>query len=142
MTKVKANDKVKVHYTGTLSDGAVFDTSLQREPLEFTAGAGQMIKGFDDAVLGMEVEESKKVTIPCAEAYGDVDEKLIFDVPNSQLPADLKPEVGLQLMSQNQEGQQFPVTVKEVKEESVTIDANHQLAGQDLTFEIKVVSIN
>lgn len=139
---VKANDTVKIHYKGTLTDGEVFDSSEGREPLEFTLGASQVIPGFENAVLGMKVEESKIVNIPVAEAYGEAREELIQEVPNSQLPPEIKPEVGLQLMSQTPDGQQMPLVVREVKEESFIVDANHPLAGKDLTFELTLVSIN
>jgi FKBP-type peptidyl-prolyl cis-trans isomerase 2 len=139
--KVESNSKVKVHYTGKLEDGSVFDSSVDREPLEFTMGQGQLIKGFENAVLGMAEEESVTVTIPAAEAYGEVNEQLIQQVQKDILPDDLKPEVGMQLMSHLPNGQQIPVTVVDVDDEMITVDANHQLAGKDLTFEIQVVSI-
>lgn len=138
----KANDKVKVHYKGTLSNGEVFDSSEGREPLEFTLGTGQVIPGFDNGVVGMQVDESKTINIPCAEAYGEVRPELVQEVPKSQLPEEIKPEVGLQLMSQTPEGQQIPLVVTEVKEDVIVVDANHPLAGKDLTFEITLVSIN
>ena len=140
--KVESNSKVKVHYTGKLEDGSVFDSSVDREPLEFTMGQGQLIKGFEAAVLGMAPEESVTVTIPAAEAYGEVKDDLIQTVNREVLPEDMKPEVGMQLMSHLPNGQQIPVTVVEVEEASIKIDANHQLAGKDLTFEIKVVSVD
>lgn len=138
----KKNDTVKVHYKGTLSTGEIFDTSEGREPLEFTVGAGQMIPGFDKGVEGMAVEETKTINIPCAEAYGEVKQEMIQEVPKNQLPPEIKPEVGMQLMSQTPEGHQIPLVVTEVKDESITVDANHPLAGKDLTFEITMVSIN
>lgn len=142
MTKVKANDNIKVHYTGTLNSGEVFDSSEGREPLAFTAGAGQMIKGFDDAVIGMELNESKTVTIPSEEAYGPVQDQLIQEIPKSSLPEGLNPEVGQKLSSRYPDGQEVIVEVVKATEDSITIDANHVLAGKDLTFEIKVVEIN
>jgi FKBP-type peptidyl-prolyl cis-trans isomerase 2 len=138
----KANDKVKVHYKGTLSNGEVFDSSEGRDPLEFTLGTGQVIPGFDKGIEGMTVEESKTLNIPCAEAYGEVVKELIQEVPKNQLPQEINPEVGMQLMSSTPDGQQIPLTVTEVKEESIVVDANHPLAGKDLTFEITLVSIN
>ena len=141
MSTAKANDTVKVHYTGKLTNGQVFDSSLERDPLQFTVGGGQMIKGFDEAVNGMEVNEKKTVTIPCAEAYGDRNDQLIQQVPRTDLPADMKPGAGQTLVATNQDGQQTHVIVKEVSEENITIDANHPLAGQDLIFEIELVEI-
>lgn len=141
MPKAKAGDSVKVHYTGKLKDGTVFDSSQGREPLAFQVGAGQMIKGFDAAVDGMEVGDTKTAEIPAAEAYGEARQDLIFDVPKSNLPEDLKPEVGQQLAMTQPNGQQVPVTVAKVEEDKVVIDANHQLAGKDLIFDIELVEI-
>lgn len=138
----KANDKVKVHYKGTLSNGDVFDSSEGREPLEFTLGTGQVIPGFDNGITGMAVEESKTINIPAADAYGEVRKELIQEVPKSHIPAEIKPEVGLQLMSNTPDGQQIPLVVTEVKDDSIVVDANHPLAGKDLTFEVTLVSIN
>ena len=138
----KVNDKVKVHYKGTLSNGDVFDSSEGKDPLEFTLGTGQVIPGFDNGIVGMQTEESKTIKIPAAEAYGEPKDELIQQVPKAQLPPDIKPEVGLQLMTQTPEGQQIPLVVTEVKEDSITVDANHPLAGKDLTFEVTLVSIN
>jgi FKBP-type peptidyl-prolyl cis-trans isomerase SlpA len=142
MTKVKNNDKVKVHYTGTLSDGQVFDSSLEREPLEFTVGAGQMILGFDKGVLDMGLNEKKTLKIPAAEAYGEKQEELKQEVSRQHLPEDLKPEVGMALASQTPDGHQMQFVVTEVKEETIVVDANHPLAGKDLTFDVEVVAIN
>lgn len=142
MSKAKKGDQVAVHYTGKLTDGTVFDSSAGREPLAFELGAGMMIKGFDAAVDGMAVGEKVTAEIPAAEAYGEANEELIFDVPKANFPPDLKPEVGQQLAMSQPNGQQVPVKVKEVKEESVVIDANHDLAGKDLVFDIELVSIN
>ena len=139
--KVKTNDKVKVHYTGKLTTGEVFDSSEGRDPLEFTVGGGQMIKGFDEAVNGMVLNEKKTVTIPSDEAYGARREDLIQEVPRDQLPAEMNPEVGQQLMATNDLGHQTPVSVTAVNEASITVDANHMLAGKDLVFEIELVEI-
>lgn len=139
---VKENDKVKVHYTGTLSNGEVFDTSKDKDPIEFTLGAGQIIPGFEKALIGMAIDETKTVNIPAAEAYGEANDELIQEVPLTQLPEDLKPEVGMQLMSQAPNGQEIPLVVKEVKAETFVVDANHPLAGKDLTFELTLVSLN
>ena len=134
-------DKVKVDYTGTLSDGTVFDSSKGRAPLEFTVGAGQMIAGFDKAVVGMKVGETKKVTIPATEAYGPSDPDMIVSVPKSKLPAGMNPQVGDQLGMTTSDGQQIPVRVVEVNVDSIKVDANHEMAGKDLTFEITMVAI-
>ena len=141
MSKVDSKSKVKVHYTGTLEDGSVFDSSYGREPLEFTMGQGQLIKGFEAGVLGMGVGDKKKVEIPAAEAYGPIIEELKQTVERSVLPQDLKPEVGMQLVSQQENGQQVPVQIIDVTDETITVDANHQLAGKDLTFEIEVLEV-
>jgi FKBP-type peptidyl-prolyl cis-trans isomerase SlpA len=138
----KADDVVKVHYTGTLNNGEVFDSSEGREPLEFKLGAGQIIPGFENGVIGMQAEETKKINIPAAEAYGEPRKELFHEVPKTQLPEEIKPEVGLRLMSKSPEGQDVPLMVTEVKEESIIVDANHPLAGEDLTFELTLVSIN
>lgn len=140
--KAKTNDKVQVHYTGKLTTGEVFDSSEGRDPLAFTVGAGQMIAGFDAAVNGMELNEKKTVTIPAGEAYGEHNEALIQKIGRDQLPPDLNPEVGQKLMASNANGQQVPVLVTETTPESVTIDANHELAGKDLVFDIELVAVN
>ncbi|WP_462251377.1 FKBP-type peptidyl-prolyl cis-trans isomerase [Ekhidna sp.] len=139
--KAKANDKVKVHYTGKLTSGEVFDSSEGRDPLEFTVGGGQMIKGFDEAVNGMELKEKKTVTIPSAEAYGERREELIQEVPKDQLPEDMNPEVGQKLVATNDLGHQTYVSVTAVTDQVITVDANHELAGKDLVFDIELVEI-
>lgn len=135
-------DTVKVHYTGTLDDGSVFDSSIGRQPLEFTLGEGSVIPGFESAVNGMKIGDSKTVTIPCDQAYGQRDENQIIQVPKSQLPENLNPSVGQQLQMQTMEGQVLVVTVTRVDADSITVDANHPLAGQDLTFKIELVEIS
>lgn len=141
MSEVKKGDKVKVHYTGKLNNGEVFDSSVGKSPLEFEVGAGMMIAGFDAAVNGMKVGDKKVAEIPASEAYGDVNEKMIVDISRSQLPTDLVPEIGQQLAMQQPNGQSVPVTVTQVQEDSITIDANHSLAGKDLIFEIELIGI-
>ena len=141
MSQAKQGDTVKVHYTGKLNDGSVFDSSANREPLQFTLGAGNMIPGFEKAVEGMGVGDKKTAEIPSDQAYGDKREDMIISVPRENVPGDISPEVGQQLAVQQQGGQQVPVTVKEVTEEKVVLDANHPLAGKDLVFEIEVVEI-
>jgi len=139
---VKATDKVQVHYKGTLNDGQIFDSSEGREPLEFTLGEGQVIPGFENAIVGMEVEETKTVNIPSNEAYGEAKEELIQEVPKEHLPPEMEPVVGMQLMSQTPDGHEIPLVVVDVKETSIIVDANHPLAGKDLTFELTLVSVN
>ena len=134
-------DIVDVHYTGTLEDGSEFDSSEGKDPLQFTVGAGQMIAGFENAVYGMKVGETKTVTIPSAEAYGPHDENLVMEINRDELPEDIEPTVGLQIGVTYEGGQQGSATVTEVTETTVTLDANHFLAGKDLIFELKLVKI-
>jgi peptidylprolyl isomerase len=141
MQQVKKGDTVKVHYHGKLTDGSTFDKSEGREPLEFEVGAGQMIQGFDNGVLGMAVGEKKTVHIPAAEAYGEKNEEMIMPFPINQFPPEMEPQVGMQLQMSNGSGQVFPVTIVAVNEESVMLDANHSLAGKDLVFDIELVEI-
>ena len=131
-----------IHYTGRLEDGTVFDSSRDRDPLEFEVGSGQVIPGFDSAVEGMEAGDEKTVTIPAVDAYGPRRQELVLDVPGDRLPDELDPEVGQQLQMQTPDGQSFQVTVVGVNEESVQVDANHPLAGKDLTFDILVVGVS
>lgn len=141
MSEAKKGDKVKVHYTGKLTDGSVFDTSQDREPLEFEIGAGMMIAGFDQAVTGMKVGDKKTAELSADEAYGQKNDEMVVEVPKAQLPEDLKPEVGQQLGMQQPNGQNIPVVVTKVEEETIEIDANHPLAGKDLVFDIELVEI-
>lgn len=141
MAEAKAGDTVRVHYTGTLNDGQEFDSSRGREPLEFTLGTGQVIPGFDDAVTGMQPGDEKKVTLPADEAYGQRRDDLVLQVERSQFPPHIQPQVGQQLQLQNGD-QVLVVTVVEVGADRVTLDANHPLAGQDLTFNLQLVSID
>ncbi|MDV4145782.1 MULTISPECIES: FKBP-type peptidyl-prolyl cis-trans isomerase [Shimia] len=141
MTAAKSGDTVRIHYTGTLSDGSVFDSSEGRDPLEFTLGSGQVIPGFDTGVTGMEVGEKKTIEIPSDEAYGPVHEEARQDVPRAQIPDEIPLEVGIQLQMQSPTGQVVPVTVVAITDEAVTLDANHPLAGKDLTFALELVSI-
>ncbi|KPA20156.1 FKBP-type peptidyl-prolyl cis-trans isomerase SlyD [Shimia sp. SK013] len=142
MTAAKSGDTVRIHYTGTLSDGSVFDSSEERDPLEFTLGSGQVIPGFDNAVDGMSVGDKKVSEIPAEQAYGPRSDDAMQDVPREQIPAEIPLEVGLQLQMQAPTGQVVPVTVVEITDETVKLDANHMLAGKDLTFAIELVSIN
>lgn len=141
MSTASKGNKVKVHYTGKFPTGEVFDSSVGQQPLEFEVGAGMMIAGFDAAVVGMSVGDKKEAHIAAAEAYGEIREDLIMEFPKNKLPEDLKPEVGQKLAMHSGE-RQIPVTVTKVEEESITIDANHELAGKDLIFEIELVEIN
>ena len=141
MAQAKAGDTVKVHYTGKFEDDTVFDTSTDREPLEFTIGEGQMIPGFEEAVLGMNPDESKNVQIPADEAYGPHREDMVMVVDRSQFPENLEPKVGQQLQVNQEDGKGFVVTVTDVSELSVTLDGNHPLAGKDLLFNIQLVEI-
>jgi len=134
-------DTVRVHYTGTLDDGSTFDSSVGREPLEFTLGEGDMIPGFEKAVYGLKVGESKTVTIPAKEAYGPHRDDLVLIMEREQLPADLDPKVDQQLQMQQTDGRTVVVIVTDVSETTITVDANHHLAGKDLTFEIELVEI-
>ncbi|HLG24448.1 MAG TPA: peptidylprolyl isomerase [Candidatus Nanoarchaeia archaeon] len=137
---MKKGDKVKVHYTGTLDDGTKFDSSEGKDPLEFTVGKGHVIKGFDEGVLGMKINGEKTVKIPAKDAYGEKSNELVLEVPRSKFPENI--QVGGQLMLKDPEGQSMPALVSEIGKEIVKIDLNHQLAGKDLTFKIKVVGIN
>lgn len=149
MAQAKDGDRVKVHYTGRLDDGSVFDSSECAEddcgcghgPLEFTLGAGEVIPGFDAGVKGLAVGESKTIHIPVEEAYGERIEEMVAVVPRGDLPPEMKPEVGQQLEVTQEDGQIFQVLVVEVTDESITIDANHPLAGQPLNFDLKLVEI-
>lgn len=141
MAEARQGDTVRIHYTGTLEDGTVFDTSENRDPLEFTLGEGEVIAGFESAVQGMSEGEKKTAEIPSDDAYGPRRDDLILTVAREQLPDDLEPEPGDQLEMRTQDGQAFPVRVTQVGEEQVKLDANHPLAGQDLIFEIELVEV-
>ena len=143
MKQAQAGDNVQVHYKGTLPDGQLFDSSEGREPLAFQLGSGQVIKGFDDGVTGMEIGDKKTIHIPNEEAYGPVNEDMIINFDRAQIPADIPLEIGSTLnMHQDGNGQVIPVVIKDVTEEFVLLDANHPLAGQDLIFELELVGIN
>jgi len=142
MSKAKKGDNVKVHYKGRLTNGEQFDSSEGREPLAFTVGAGQMIKGFDDAIPGMEVGEKKTINIPAKDAYGEKNADAIIEFPKSNIPEDMKLEPGMKLQLQNQAGQPIPVVVSEIKDDVVVLDANHELAGKELVFDIELVRID
>jgi peptidylprolyl isomerase len=141
MQQVKKGDKVKVHYHGRLTNGETFDSSEGRQPLEFEVGSGSVIKGFDDGVTGMEVGDKKTINIPVDEAYGQKNPEMLIEMPKDRFPAELELEVGLPLMMSNGEGQNFQVIIHEIQDESVVLDANHPLAGQDLIFDLELVDI-
>ena len=141
MAQVKIGDVVKVHYTGKLINGETFDSSENREPLEFTVGAGMMIQGFDAAMPGMSVGDKKTVNISPAEGYGEKDPTAIIEFPKENVPEDMKLEPGMSLTLTNQEGQPFPVVVTEIRDEIILLDANHFLAGQELVFDIELIEI-
>jgi FKBP-type peptidyl-prolyl cis-trans isomerase 2 len=141
MSDVKSGDKVRIHYKGTLDDGTVFDSSEGRDPLEFTVGAGQVIVGMDKEMVGMAVGEKKTIVAVADEAYGQRQDDAQQNVPREMIPADIPLEVGMQLQMQSPEGQVIPVSVVSIEKETVTLDANHMLAGKDLTFDIELVEI-
>jgi peptidylprolyl isomerase len=142
MKKAQSGDTVIVHYKGTLTDGELFDSSAGRDPLSFELGSGQVIKGFDEGVTGMEIGEKKTINIPSHEAYGDINEELVINFDRNDIPADVPLEIGTTLnMHQEGNGQVIPVIVREVSESTVVLDANHPLAGKDLIFELELVAI-
>ena len=141
MSKVKEHDVVKVHYTGKLTNGQVFDSSLEREPLHVELGKGQLIPGFEKGLLDMEVNEKKTITIDKKEAYGEVNAELFQKVPNDNLPETIEPKQGMELVASRPDGSEQRLRVAEVNDDHIIVDANHPLAGQDLEFELEVVEI-
>jgi peptidylprolyl isomerase len=141
MTQAKQGDTVKVHYTGILNDGTIFDTSRGRDPLEFTIGKREVIPGFEQAVQGMGLGESSTFDIPVDQAYGPRDERLVLQVPRQQIPQDIELAINDRLQVRRSDGRMSLVTVTDLSESDVTLDANHPLAGQDLTFDIQLVEI-
>lgn len=141
MAQAKIGDTVRVHYTGKLDDGTVFDTSIGHEPLEFTIGDGRIIPGFEKAIIGMSPDESKTVTIPYNDAYGPYFNEMVIIVSKSQFPPNVNPEVGQQYQVPTPDGRMLIFKVTEMNDDSVTLDANHPLAGKDLIFDIKLVAI-
>ncbi|WMI67332.1 peptidylprolyl isomerase [Mangrovimonas sp. YM274] len=141
MSQVKENNTVKVHYTGKLADGQVFDTSEGREPLEFTLGQGLMIPGFEKGLIDMKLNEKKTISLTKEEAFGDARAELIQEVQKDQLPEELVPEVGMPLISTAPDGREHQLLIIEVKEDSIVVDANHPLAGKDVIFDLEVVDI-
>lgn len=142
MAQVKNGDTVKVHYHGRFADGTTFDSSEGRSPLEFEVGSGNVIKGFDEGVVGMETGEKKTIHIAAEDAYGPSIPENVIEFPRAQFPADMNPEVGMQLNLRSQDGQNIPVVIAEVKGDVVVLDANHPLAGRDLIFDVEVVEIS
>lgn len=141
MAQVQSGDTVKVHYTGTLDDGTVFDASMDRDPLEFTVGAGRLIADFEDGIIGMSPGDAKTIKILSANAYGPYHEDMVVTLQRDQLPEDLQVEVDQELQLMREDGPPVNVRVADVSESSITLDANHPLAGQDLTFEIRLLEI-
>ena len=142
MSEIKQGDTVRIHYTGTLLDETVFDSSDGRDPLEFVVGSGQIIPGLDSAMPGLAVGDKKRVEIACVDAYGPINPAMRQDIPREGIPDDIPLEPGTQLQMQTPDGQALPVTIVEANEATVTLDANHPLAGQDLIFDIEIVSVN
>jgi peptidylprolyl isomerase len=141
MQQAKVGDRVKVHYTGFLEDGTLFDSSTDREPLTFTIGERELIPGFEDAVVGMNVGETKTITIPPHEAFGDYRQELVLVIQRSQIPSHIDPRLGMMLEVQSPEGTVANVTITEMNDETITLDGNHPLAGKTLTFKIELLEI-
>jgi len=141
MNTVKANNIVKVHYTGKLTSGQIFDTTEGKDPIEFTLGEGSLISGFENGLIDMKLNEKKSFTIAKEDAYGEVLTELIQEVNKTELPQDMEPKVGMGLVSKSPDGQEMNLMVVEVKEESIIIDGNHPLAGKDLVFDIEILEI-
>lgn len=141
MSIAKIGDTVKIHYTGKLEDGTIFDSSADRDPLEFKIGDGQVIKGFESGVTGMTKAEKKTINIPVDEAYGQPRKEMIVNIPKTQFPDNIKPETGLKLQMQQPGGQVIVATITDISENEVTLDANHALAGKPLIFDLELVEI-
>ncbi|MBP6385905.1 MAG: peptidylprolyl isomerase [Pseudarcicella sp.] len=141
MSIAKTGDKVAVHYTGKFADGIVFDSSEGRDTLQFQLGTGMVIKGFDEGITGMTIGDKKTVNIPAKDAYGEANPESIITIPKSEVPADMQVEIGMQLTMNDENGNMLDVTVTDLTEQSITLDANHPLAGKDLIFDIELVNI-
>jgi peptidylprolyl isomerase len=139
---VKRGDTVSVHYTGTLDDGTIFDTSEGGPPLVFTVGSGQVISGFEDGVLGMEIGETRDITIPPEQAYGEYHEELVGVVPRSFFPSDVNPAIGLSFELQLQSGETLAVRIIDIEGDDIVLDANHPLAGETLHFKVRLVGVS
>jgi FKBP-type peptidyl-prolyl cis-trans isomerase 2 len=142
MTQVKENDVVKVHYTGKLENGQIFDSSQDREPLEFTVGEGKIIPGIENAVIGMNPGDNKEVTVSPENAYGEYRDDMIGEIPKEQLPEDIEPQIGMELVARNEQGDEQVIRIKEIKDSSIVIDANHPLAGEKLYFNLQLLEVN
>jgi peptidylprolyl isomerase len=141
MGQAKTNDRVRVHYTGSLEDGTVFDSSVKREPLEFTIGRGAVIPGFENGIIGMKVGDTKRIAIPPDQAYGEHRDDLVGVVDRARMPENIVPEIGMILQARSPEGEMVNVTVTDVTEVGVTVDMNHPLAGKELIFEVSLVEV-
>jgi FKBP-type peptidyl-prolyl cis-trans isomerase 2 len=141
MSQAKHGDTVKIHYAGKLEDGSVFDTSIDNDPLQFTIGEDQVIRGFEKGVTGMEINESKIITIPPDEAYGPRLEEMVLNIPVAEFPPDIEPKIGQQLQLSQENGQTTIAIVTQLSESNVTIDVNHPLAGETLIFDIQLIEI-
>lgn len=141
MTRAKKGNKVKVHYTGTLDDGTMFDSSFSREPMKFTLGEGTVLSGFENAVLGLDEGQKTSVGIAAADAYGEYRDELVMRINRGDLPDEIKPQIGMTLQASAPDGFTSNVTILEIGDDTVTIDANHPLAGKNLNFEIKLVEV-
>ncbi|NNE03720.1 MAG: peptidylprolyl isomerase [Eudoraea sp.] len=141
MSTVKETSTVRVHYTGKLNNGQVFDSSLERDPLEVTLGQGALIPGFEKELINMTVNEKKTVTIAKEDAYGEIRKELFQEIKKTELPQEIEPQVGMGLVAQNEDGSERQLRVAEVLEDHIVIDANHPLAGQDLIFDLELVEI-
>ncbi len=139
--QAKKGDKVKVHYNGRLNDGTTFDSSKDRQPLEFEVGSGMVIKGFDEGVTGMSVGDKKTISIPAEDAYGERQEEMVIEFPRSNFPPDIEPELGMTLNMHSENGQELPVVITDVNDDTIILDANHPLAGKDLIFDIELVDL-
>src|SRR5215471_8102099 len=139
--QAKKGDKVKVHYHGRLTDGSTFDSSEGRQPLEFEVGSGMVIKGFDEGVTGMSVGDKKTISIPHHDAYGPRQEEMVIEFPITNFPPDIQPEVGMTLHMHTEHGQELPVVITAISDETITLDANHPLAGKELVFDLELVDI-
>jgi FKBP-type peptidyl-prolyl cis-trans isomerase 2 len=141
MSKVTENDTVRVHYTGKLVSGEVFDSSREREPLEVQLGQGSLIPGFEKGLIDMMVNDTKTITIPKEEAYGEIQKELFQEIDKEQLPPNITPEIGMGLVARGEDGSERQLRIAEVREASIVIDANHPLAGEDLIFDLELVEI-
>ena len=141
MAQAKAGDTVRVHYEGQLSDGTIFDSSLEREPIEFILGQDTVIPGFEQAVIGMEVGESKDVSIPPEDGFGEYSEDLVVNIEKSILPPDINPELGMQLEVSSEEETPRVFTIADIAEDIITLDGNHPLAGKEIAFKIELIEI-